>query len=40
MVKDFEFFLKKGDVKGQSPDKNLAFSAFKDNKQNKGKNQV
>ena len=30
MVKDFEFFLKKGDVKGQSPDKNLAFSAFKD----------
>ena len=30
MVKDFEFFLKKGDVKRQSPDKNLAFSTFKD----------
>lgn len=30
MVKDFEFFLKKGDVKKQSPDGNLAESAFKD----------
>ncbi|MBI2656919.1 hypothetical protein HYX03_04210 [Candidatus Woesearchaeota archaeon] len=30
MVKDFEFFLKKGDVKSQSPDKNLTYSAFKD----------
>ncbi|MBI2660527.1 hypothetical protein HYX07_05170 [Candidatus Woesearchaeota archaeon] len=30
MVKDFEFFLKKGDAKGQSPDKNLAYSTFKD----------
>lgn len=30
MVKDFEFFLKKGDVKRQSPDKNLTYSAFKD----------
>ena len=30
MVKDFEFFLKKGDVKGQSPNKNLAFATFKD----------
>ena len=30
MVKDFEFFLKKGDVKRQRPDKNLAFSTFKD----------
>ena len=30
MVKDFEFFLKKGDVKKQSPNKNLAYSAFKD----------
>ena len=30
MVKDFEFFLKKGDVKKQNPDKNLAFSTFKD----------
>ena len=29
-MKDFEFFLKKGDVKKQSPNKNLAFSAFKD----------
>lgn len=30
MVKDFEFFLKKGDVKRQSPNKNLAYSAFKE----------
>ena len=30
MVKDFGFFLKKGDVKGQSPDKNLAYSTFKE----------
>lgn len=30
MVKDFEFFLKKEDVKKQSPDKNLAYSTFKD----------
>lgn len=30
MVKDFEFFLKKGDVKGQSPNKNLAYSTFKE----------
>ena len=30
MVKDFGFFLKKGDVKKQSPDKNLAYSTFKD----------
>ena len=30
MVKDFEFFLTKGDVKKQSPDKNLAFAVFKD----------
>ena len=30
MVKDFEFFLKKGDVKRQSPDKNLAYSTFKE----------
>ena len=30
MVKDFEFFLRKGDVKKQSPNKNLAFSTFKD----------
>ena len=29
-MKDFEFFLKKGDVKKQSPDKNLAYSTFKD----------
>lgn len=30
MVKDFEFFLKKGEVKKQSPNKNLAYSTFKD----------
>lgn len=30
MVKDFEFFLKKGDVKEQSPNKNLAYSTFKE----------
>ena len=30
MVKDFEFFLKKGDVKKQSPDKNLSNAAFND----------
>ena len=30
MVKDFGFFLKKGDVKGRSPDKNLAYSTFKE----------
>lgn len=30
MVKDFGFFLKKGDVKGQSPNKNLAYSTFKE----------
>lgn len=30
MVKDFEFFLKKGDVRKQSPDNNLASSTFKD----------
>ena len=30
MVKDFEFFLKKGDVKRQSPNKNLAYSTFRE----------
>ena len=30
MVKDFEFFLTNGDVKKQSPNKNLAFATFKD----------
>lgn len=30
MVKDSEFFLKKGEVKRQSPNKNLAYSTFKD----------
>lgn len=30
MVKDFEFFLKKGDVKKQNPDKNLSNATFKD----------
>ena len=30
MVKDFEFFLKKGAVKKQNPNENLAFSTFKD----------
>lgn len=30
MVKDFEFFLKKGDVKKQSPDSNLSNATFKD----------
>ena len=30
MVKDFEFFLKKGDAKKQIPNKNLAFATFKD----------
>ena len=30
MVKDFEFFLAKGDVKKQSPNKNLALATFKD----------
>ena len=29
-MKDFEFFLKKGDVKKQSPDKNLSKATFKD----------
>ncbi len=29
-MKDFEFFLKKGDVKKQSPDKNLSNATFKD----------
>jgi len=28
MVKEFEFFLKKGNVKKQSPDKNLSLSTF------------
>lgn len=30
MVKEFEFFLKKGDVKKQNPDKNLSNATFKD----------
>ena len=30
MVKDFEFFLKKEEVKKQSPNKNLAYSTFKE----------
>ena len=30
MVKNFEFFLKKEEVKKQSPNKNLAYSTFKD----------
>lgn len=30
MVKNFEFFLRKGEVKKQSPNKNLAYSTFKD----------
>ena len=30
MVKDFEFFLKKGEVKKQSPNRNLTYSTFKD----------
>ena len=30
MVKEFEFFLKKGDVKKQSPDKNLSKATFKE----------
>lgn len=30
MVKDFEFFLKKGDVKKQNPDGNLSNATFKD----------
>ena len=30
MVKEFEFFLKKGDVKRQSPDKNLSKATFKE----------
>ena len=30
MVKDFDFFLKKGEVKKQSPNKNLTYSTFKD----------
>ena len=30
MVKDFEFFLKKGEVKRQSPNKNLSSSTFKE----------
>ncbi|MBI2130212.1 hypothetical protein HYU10_00415 [Candidatus Woesearchaeota archaeon] len=29
-MKEFEFFLKKGEVKRQSPDKNLSIAAFKD----------
>ena len=29
-MKDFEFFLQKGDVKKQSPNKNLAFATFRD----------
>lgn len=29
-MKEFEFFLKKGDVKKQSPDKNLSKATFKD----------
>jgi len=28
MVKEFEFFLKKGNVKKQSPDRNLSLSTF------------
>ena len=30
LVKDFEFFLRKGDVKKQSPDKNLSDATFRD----------
>ena len=30
MVKDFEFFLNKGDVKKQSPDENLSKATLKD----------
>ncbi len=30
MVKDFEFFLKKGDVKRQNPDKNLSNATLKE----------
>ena len=30
MVKNFEFFLKKEEVKKRSPDENLAYSTFKD----------
>ena len=30
MVKDFEFFLNKGDVKRQSPDENLSKATLKD----------
>jgi len=30
MVKEFEFFLGKGDVKKQSPDKNLSSATFKE----------
>ena len=30
MVKEFEFFLKKGDVKKQRPDKNLSKATFKE----------
>lgn len=30
MVKDFEFFLSKGDIKRQSPNENLSKATFKD----------
>lgn len=30
MVKEFEFFLKKGDAKKQSPDKNLSKATFRE----------
>ena len=30
MVKEFEFFLKKGDVKKKSPDENLSLATLKD----------
>ena len=33
MVKDFNFFVNKGDVKKQSPDKNLAKATFNDSQE-------
>ncbi len=33
MVKEFDFFVKKGEVKKQSPDKNLALATFKDSEE-------
>tara|TARA_Y100000031_G_scaffold69874_1_gene77555 strand:- start:152 stop:568 length:417 start_codon:yes stop_codon:yes gene_type:complete len=36
MVKEFEFFLRKGDVKRQSPDENLSKATFKDSMERLG----